>query len=86
MALKKDIVITKANFEGSLTHKDGYWKITRIYGDKNNIKFDVCCIVDSEINYQVSEHFKPALDGKNFIAQAYEHLKTLPEFANATDC
>ncbi len=23
---------------------------------------------------------------KNFIAQAYEHLKTLPEFAGATDC
>jgi len=25
-------------------------------------------------------------DGKNPIAQAYEHLKTLPEFAGATDC
>jgi len=24
--------------------------------------------------------------GKNPIAQAYEHLKTLPEFAGATDC
>jgi hypothetical protein len=26
------------------------------------------------------------LDGKNPIAQAYEHLKTLPEFSGATDC
>jgi hypothetical protein len=26
------------------------------------------------------------IDGKNPIAQAYEHLKTLPEFAGATDC
>lgn len=26
------------------------------------------------------------IDGNNPIAQAYEHLKTLPEFAGATDC
>jgi hypothetical protein len=30
--------------------------------------------------------FAPSLDGKNFITQAYEHLKTLPEFAGATNC
>jgi autotransporter translocation and assembly factor TamB len=33
-----------------------------------------------------SQNFKINLDGKNFIAQAYDHLKTLPEFAGATDC
>jgi hypothetical protein len=27
-----------------------------------------------------------ALDGDNPIKQAYAHLKTLPEFAGATDC
>lgn len=26
------------------------------------------------------------LDGANPLAQAYAHLKTLPEFAGATDC
>ena len=26
------------------------------------------------------------LDGPNPIKQAYEYLKTLPEFSNATDC
>lgn len=26
------------------------------------------------------------LSGSNPIAQAYDHLKTLPEFAGATDC
>jgi hypothetical protein len=26
------------------------------------------------------------LDGSNPIAQAYEHLKTVPEFSDATDC
>ena len=30
--------------------------------------------------------FTPSMEGKNFIAQAYENLKTLPEFAGATDC
>jgi hypothetical protein len=30
--------------------------------------------------------FQPDLAGKNFIAQAYEHLKTLPEFSGAIDC
>jgi hypothetical protein len=32
------------------------------------------------------QNFKINLDGKNFIAQAYDHLKTLPEFADAIDC
>ena len=27
-----------------------------------------------------------ALDGENPIKQAYKHVKTLPEFAGATDC
>jgi hypothetical protein len=30
--------------------------------------------------------FAPNLDGPNFIKQAYEHLKTLPEFDGAVDC
>ena len=34
----------------------------------------------------VHGNFVPALDGDNFIRQAYLHLKTLPEFANAVDC
>jgi hypothetical protein len=31
-------------------------------------------------------NFVPSLEGANFIAQAYEYLKTLPEFKGATDC
>lgn len=30
--------------------------------------------------------FEYRLDAGNPIAQAYEHLKTLPEFADAVDC
>ncbi len=31
-------------------------------------------------------YFAPELDRENFIKQAYEHLKTLPEFEGAEDC
>ena len=31
-------------------------------------------------------NFIPVLDGQNFIAQSYEYLKALPEFADAVDC
>lgn len=30
--------------------------------------------------------FSPALEGENFVKQAYEHLKTLDEFKDAQDC
>jgi|688.fasta_scaffold2421101_1 hypothetical protein len=35
---------------------------------------------------QTSFDCKYDLSGANPIAQAYEHLKTLPEFAGAVDC
>jgi hypothetical protein len=42
---------------------------------------------NSAAAYQVTEHeFLYELEGPNPIKQAYEHLKTLPEFADATDC
>lgn len=38
-------------------------------------------------NGAITEYtFVPDMNGGNFIAQAYAHLKTLPEFADATDC
>ena len=33
-----------------------------------------------------SYDFTPDMEGDNFIRQAYLHLKTLPEFAEAEDC
>jgi heptaprenylglyceryl phosphate synthase len=60
----------------------------------NAIKNQASCSVTyfSEDKSQVIEcvdlHFVPSVaDGsKNHIAQAYDHLKTLPEFAGAEDC
>lgn len=36
--------------------------------------------------YSKTYTFEPKMDGGNFIAQAYQHLKGLPEFAGAEDC
>ena len=36
--------------------------------------------------FEKTYDFAPSMDGGNFIKQAYLHLKTLPEFSNATDC
>lgn len=41
---------------------------------------------DSESFEATSTGFDVTLNGNNFIAQAYAHLKTLPEFAGAVDC
>lgn len=64
-----------------------YARVESINGNKQEIKFDLSH--RSGDNTFVEKYkFKPEVsDGsKNFIAQAYEHLKTLPEFAGATDC
>lgn len=86
MALKKDLVITQAGFNGSLVAKDAYWKISRISGGKEGIHITVQCLVNDKVEKEVGEHFVPALEGNNFIQQAYAYLKTLPEFAGAVDC
>jgi hypothetical protein len=39
-----------------------------------------------KIKYEKIFNFAPNLEGKNFIAQTYEYLKTLPEFEGSVDC
>jgi hypothetical protein len=86
MALKKDLTITKDSFNGSLVAENAYWKVQKVLGDKALISAEVVAIVDEKVVETISAAFVPNLDGKNFIAQAYDHLKTLPEFAGAVDC
>lgn len=55
----------------------------------NATKSDAAAVVSytSDIGKMQSVFkFQISLEGKNFIAQAYEHLKTLPEFVGAEDC
>lgn len=90
MALKKTFTQTQAPFSGALEIADAYWRVEQVTATKNEAQ----CVVtinkqDGDSMVQVANKrysFKPDLDGKNFIAQAYEYLKTLPEFAGAQDC
>lgn len=87
MAISKKINLV---VNGGLEIKidNAYGKISKIAGNKNSIEFFVNWKKDmnSDVFKSVRYDFVPNLEGKNFIAQAYEHLKSLPEFAGATDC
>ena len=90
MAIKKTISFTPDGFSTPATLQDAYCKVVQINGDKTKITFDVVCFnkTDDSIIPAVKKQysFAPDINGVNFIAQAYNHLKTLPEFAGATDC
>jgi hypothetical protein len=84
MALK-----LKIELESGIVVDGSYCRVENIsLRNKNNLAIVVSMYKDTN---------KPAFDRKNFVgqydlnggnvlAQAYEHLKTLPEFANAEDC
>jgi hypothetical protein len=90
MALKKSISFTPDGFSTPATLQDAYCKVVQINGDKTKITFDVVCFnkTDDGMTSALKKQyeFAPSMTDKNFIAQAYEYLKTLPECAGATDC
>jgi hypothetical protein len=82
MALKQT-----TQFKG-ITVADCYIKVFYIEGDKQSISFGVSYAASAQEETFNAETYACAYDitGSNPIAQAYAHLKTLPEFANAVDC
>ena len=86
MALQKN---HQANFHGkTVEFENCYFKISSIKGDKETLTFsvDAMSAKDGSTIERSDYSFNPSLSGNNFIAQGYAHLKTLPEFAGATDC
>ncbi len=84
MALKKTIVSSQG-FEVV----DAYHRVENLQlADKENVAFRVYVYKDvsfdpfNEKAYACSYN----LNGENPLKQAYEYLKTLPEFSGATDC
>jgi hypothetical protein len=55
---------------------------------KDRLQFQVRASVDGQMPHFSDNQHECGYDlnGANPIKQAYEHLKTLPEFAGATDC
>ena len=88
MALKKSIVETRENFSGQLIAQDVYWRIFNVAGNKEKVTATIGAYVakDGEVLTSRQYEFVPSMDGGNFIAQAYNHIKVLPEFSGAEDC
>jgi len=85
MALKVNAKVEA--FGRTLDFPSAYAKVESVRADKNYVEANV--VVKDQANGVVlsSEqyYFASNLEGANFIQQAYEHLKTLPEFAGAED-
>ncbi|NBW16332.1 MAG: hypothetical protein EBR82_50960 [Caulobacteraceae bacterium] len=66
---------------------NGYLKVTDFAGSKLSIGFSLAYKASAEHDAIKIERFNfvPTMD-KNFIQQAYEHLKELPQFENASNC
>jgi protein tyrosine/serine phosphatase len=86
MALTKSI--TKIVNGEQKTFSNAYIKIFRISGSKLliNASIEMLSEKNGERLEKTVHSFTPTLDSNNFIAQAYEQIKQLPEFATATDC
>ena len=88
MALQKDFAFTRDGFEGKLNAKNAYFKVSTMHASKEKVLAQLSIFTAAngiEIGGNSFE-FVPNMDGGNFIAQAYTYLKTLPDFAGATDC
>lgn len=84
MALKTSKVT-----EYGLEAQNAYARIETVsMPDKNTAVFSVAFYVNTSFPSFTKEQyaFNHDLDGENVFKQAYCYLKTLPEFANATDC
>ena len=85
MALKKTIT-AKDNFGIEVTIPETYIKVESTLGNKNEQQIFVSFTKNNSLLNSKQYLFTPNMDGDNFIKQAYLHLKTLPEFADAVDC
>lgn len=89
MALKKTFQV-QDNFGQVVTLADAYCRVTQISGDKSMLhaSIEILNSEESRLLMQRSVSFIPSVsnDASNFIAQVYEHLKSLPEFFEAQDC
>jgi hypothetical protein len=67
---------------------DGYIKVSSVAGGKTElfVQLDYSAGPQFQAVQKKSVNFVPDMEGGNFIKQAYQFLKTLPEFSDAVDC
>lgn len=86
MAFKKTVTKKLPGFTGTLTAKDATWKVDVVTGSKTVMTATLRAYVDGQIVEEQDISFVPQMDGANSIKQAYEHIRALPDFADAIDC
>lgn len=86
MALTKKVIISV--YGTAVEFPTAYCKVTSITGTKEAITAIINTLSkqNGDLITSSSFQFVPALNEKNFIAQAYDAAKKLPEFEGATDC
>jgi hypothetical protein len=87
MALTKTLTLAN-NFGENSEFADAYIRVDRVEATRHLVSANLGYYKEGgqEFLTGTSVSFEPDLDGSNFIKQAYEHLKTLPEFEGAEDC
>ena len=87
MALNKAMKLND-NFGEQVSFDETYIRVEDVGGTKHNVAVtaNIYKANGGPFLFLFRTNFAPNMDGDNFIKQAYEHLKTLPEFAGATDC
>lgn len=87
MALTKTITLQN-NFGDESTFDNAYLRVDHVEGSKALLTARVGFYKKDRASLLLtsSVSFEPSLEGGNFIKQAYEYIKTLPEFADATNC
>ena len=90
MALRTTWTKSQPNYEGHLTAVDSYCRITSASANKTTACAEVIISTQPSTGAKQLDrftiNFEHDLDGANIIKQAYQFLKTLPEFSDATDC
>lgn len=87
MALQKNIKLVD-NFGIEVQISNAYIKVDRVDCSKSTSYYDL--LINKEKNgdriQYIRGEFEYKLENENPIKQAYLHLKTLPEYSDATDC
>jgi hypothetical protein len=91
MALQKNLSL-KDNFNVDVEFEDCYVRVVSLSGTKNAMVASVDVFKKPEGEFpnvlltNEKHSFSPDLSGLNLFVQAYNHLKTLPQYQNAKDC
>ena len=88
MALTQTYTETKQGFTGQLFCENAYWRVEQVIFSKLEATATVNTYNSAGGTLLASRLFvfMPTINDQNPIKQAYLHLKTLPEFADAVDC